>query len=158
MRASVFPAAVLFLAAGCADNGATDDPGPTDEPGPPVPPPKQVLEREGNNAQCSDVLTGAQTLPFTVESGYSLIEVSFHASGLGNVGYEIRDANGTRLVEEPPYNPTNQPCDHAHEGGFDTHAASSGEYTIVVQNQGIVGWHLIINQVATPGNATHGHG
>lgn len=155
MRASLAGLVLIVLLAGCASS--PDVPGPTDGSDDPSSlRPRQVFEQEGNNPQCTDVLAGTREFSFDVDAGYNHIEVSWHASGLGNVGYEIRGPNGT-VASVADYNPANQPCNHDHGAAPEAHPAPPGAYTIVVRNQGILGWHLQINELVGE-NATHeGH-
>jgi hypothetical protein len=148
-------ASFLLLAAGCTSMPPTS--GPTDgTDAMPSLPPKQVFEHEGNNAQCTDVLTGTATFQFTVDPGYTHIEVSWHASGLGMVGYEIRGPNGT-VSSAADRNPGDQPCNHAHSGDVEKDPVAPGTYDVTVRNQGILGWHLLVNEVANVSAGEHHH-
>lgn len=157
MKTIVTAAIVLLLLSGCTGRDAGDnptDPGPTE---PIKPPPKQVLSKEGN-AECAGVVKDPVTFDFVIEEQYHVLELAFHASGLGNVGLELRDSNGTVIHEIPDYNPGNQPCTHAHEGAADLLMNGPGAYEVTVRNTGIVAWHLIVNELAGDANATHaGH-
>jgi hypothetical protein len=115
-----------------------------------------VLAKQGNNNACTEVLRDAQRFPFKVDAGYSHIEVSWHASGHGFVGYEIKGPNGT-VVDVPDANPGNTPCDHStHTGGTtNLYAVAAGDYEAIVRNTGILGWTLSINEVVQPTDAAH---
>lgn len=134
---------LLAAVSGCTQDPAPE-PGPTPSPTPDPLAPVQLLEAQGNNDQCTNVLVDDATYAFTVPSGYHEIEVSFHASGLGQVGYEIRDANGTVVASRDDENPTNQPCTHAHSGASGRYTAPPGDYDVSVRNLGILGWHLVV--------------
>lgn len=147
----------LVLLAGCTSGPPADEtPGPTTPSEPPPPAPRQLLSKEGNNAQCTDVLRDPQTFDFQVDEGFDQLVVEFHASGVGNVGYSITGPNFTK--EKSDYNPQNQPCNHAHDGKGDLfEGVSAGNYTITVRNLGIVGWHLSVDEKSSRSNASAGH-
>jgi hypothetical protein len=141
---------LALLLSGCA--GSTpNEPGPTTQEPPARPPPKQIFEQTGNDPTCTQVLNGERRFTFIVDEGYDRLEVSWHASGLGQVGYEIRGPNG-RVIGLDPYNPGDQPCNHAHTGGHEEVPAVPGEYAVIVNATGVIGWHLLVNEVAA--NAT----
>jgi len=152
--------AVLVLAvalSGCAAKTPTGEV-PSSSPSPTHPVPKQILSQEGNNAQCTDVLKGEARVPFKVDEGYDTLEVTWHASGLGMVGYDILSPDGTKIQGVADSNPGNQPCNHLHEGGAVEVAITPGEYTAVVRNAGVLGWHLLVNEkVAGDPMAEHHH-
>lgn len=121
-------------------------------------PPKQLLSREGNNAQCTEVLSGEVRIPFTLEEGYDVLEVTWHATGLGNVGFDILAPDGAKLHGVPDSNPSSQPCNHLHEGGAQEVPAAPGDFVAVVRNVGILSWHLQINEkVAGEATPDHAH-
>lgn len=145
MRPVLLLTGVALLLSGCA--GPSDD-GPSESPSPTLPPPREILAKQGNNNACSEVLRDSVTFPFRVEEGYTHIQVSWHAAGHGFVGYEIKGTQAT-VVSRPDYNPGNTPCDHStHTGASaETFAAGPGDYEAVVRNTGILGWTLSINEV-----------
>lgn len=156
MRSASLLLVALVAAAGCLQSDAPA-PGPSPSMAPLPPPVKQVLSLEGNNALCSEVLTNPTTAPFDLEDAYDQLEVTWHASGLGQVRYEIHSPDGSLVDSMPDTNPTNQPCTHAHEGGAKTLSGlKPGRYEATVYNTGILGWHLLVNEKSSQSNATGG--
>lgn len=153
MRSAVAPLVLLLTLAGCAGTDPRDEDAESTNPSPTAPAPRQLVEHQGNTDQCTEVLRDPVRIPFEVVSGYDRLEVSFHASGLGQVGYTLRGPGGVVVDEVADHNPGNQPCSHAHAGGSKEHAASPGAYEIEVRNVGILGWHLLVNERASA-NAT----
>lgn len=154
MRPAPVLLALTLLVAGCAGRPGPERTTDEDEPTPTPPPPPKELVSEVGNARCMEVLTGNRTFDFQVEDRYDRMEVSFHASGLGRVGYEVRGPNDTLVTDLPDYNPANQPCSHAHEGNITTFTATPGAYRATVRQLGLVGWHLQVNERASQNNTT----
>lgn len=134
--------------AGCSsDQGGPEPTGSTSDFR--RPPPREVFSEQGNNAQCTEVLAGEQVYDFAVEEGYDTIEVQFHASGLGQVGYEITGPDGAVVADVPDSNPQSQPCTHGHSGLVESFPATPGAYQATVRNTGILGWIFVVNEVST---------
>ena len=146
---------ILMVLAGCASNvpDATAPPSSPTTPTPPSPAPLEVLNEERNNQACTDVLTEGFTGTFTVPENYTRVEIAWHATGTGQVGYEIRDGNDTVLASRPDENPGTG-CTHNH-GPSTMYDAAPGDFDVTVRSTGLVYWQLVVIAHGPAGNASH---
>ena len=138
-------ALLALLVAGCSSAPDTTPTG-TDPPPTPHLPPKGILSKQGNNDVCTEVLSGSQSYPFEVEAGYDTIEVTWHANGLGQVGFDVKDSAGNNLLRRADENPGTEPCDHNHTPESTNITAPPGRYEATVRNAGIIYWLLTVNE------------
>lgn len=155
MRPGLVLFTVLLLAfAGCSSEAPAPSTSPSPTPTPPSTPPVEAFSHEANNPQCTEVLTTPYTAEFTVPENYTRIEVIWHAQGVGQVGFEIKNPNGTVIVSKGDENPATACGAHAHPPG-QVLAVAPGTFDLTVRNTGAIGWLLIVTALGPEGNATH---